>query len=296
MSFILSEEKYDKAKKLYPIARLKTKSKLKYIYYIEDKIPKIDEKFLQGLSHSDKEIIQQCIENNEEPDDDRLEKIYYEILDKMKHKKKRYVVPKGKTLEVLPDFNRIQKIYISAQSGAGKSTWASNWIRRYLEHYKDNEFYVLSCVDEDDVIDKLHPVRVDLDNVLSDPIDVQNELQDSVVLIDDCACITDIQTRKYVINLLNSIAQIGRHARCTLLNIVHNTLDRHNSKTILTEATSVVIFCRAGSNKQNIDYMERYCNFDKDLIKKILNLPSRFVCITRTYPNMIIHERGIFVV
>jgi len=295
MSFILSEDKYDKIKKIYPIARLKTKAPLKYLYYIEDKIQKIDDKLLVGLSDDDKQKIIQFIEDEEEPEDYRLEKIYYDILDKIKNTRKRYIASKGKRIEILPDFNRIEKLYIAANSGAGKSTFSSNWIRRYLEHYKDNEFVVLSCVDTDEVIDKLKPLRVNLNNLLSDPIDLESELSNTVVLIDDVACITNVYIRKYVINLLNSIAQTGRHFKTTLLNVVHNILDNHNSKTILTEATSVVIFCRSGSNKQNISYMERYCNFSRDQITKILNINSRWICIKRTFPNLIIHERGAYI-
>ena len=294
MSFILSEEKYDKIKKIYPIARLKTKIPLKYLYYIEDRVQKIDDKFLLGLSEDDKEIISRSIESQDEPENERLEKIYYDVLNKIKNTRKRYITPQGKRLELLPDFNRIEKLYIAAPSGAGKSTFASNWIRRYLEFYKDNEFIVLSCVDSDIVIDKLQPLRVNLNNVLSDPIDIENEMSNSIVLIDDCSCITNVHIRKYVINLLNSIAQTGRHYKITLVNVVHNLLDFHNSKTILTEATSVVIFCKSGSNKQNISYMERYCNFTKEQITKILNLPSRWVSIKRTFPNLIIHERGAY--
>jgi len=294
MSFILQECKFDKAKKLYPIARVKTKEKLQYLYYIQDKLDKIDDKFLEGLSQEDKDTINQAIQDKEEPEDERVQKIYYDVLHKMKHKKKRFVAPKGKKLEVLPNYNIIEKLYIAGQSGSGKSYFASNWIKNYLQHYPNNEFFLLSAVEEDEILDRLEPVRVDLDNLLQDPIDVKEEMVDSVVLIDDCASITNVNIRKYVINLVNQIAQLGRHYKTTLLNVVHNILDHHNSKTILVEATSVVIFCK-NNNKQNIDYLERYCNFDKEQITKVLNVPSRWICISKMYPNIILHERGAYI-
>lgn len=294
MSFILSEDKYDKTRKIYPIARVKTKAKQKYLYYIEDKVNKVDDKFLEGLSQNDKDIIIQSVQDLEEPEDERVQKIYYDILHKMKHKRKRFVVPKGKKLEVLPNYNIIEKLYIAGQSGSGKSYFASKWIKNYLQHYPKNEFYVLSAVDEDEVLDRLSPCRVDLDALLEDPIDVKDEMENSVVLIDDCASITNVYIRKYVINLVNQIAQLGRHYNTTLLNVVHNILDGHTSKSILVEATSVVIYCR-NNNKQNINYMERYCNFDKEQITKVINLPSRWVCISKMYPNIILHERGAYI-
>ena len=214
----------------------------------------------------------------------------------MKKETKKFISPRGTRLEVLPDYNIIQKLYIAGQSGAGKSTFASNWIRNYLKHYKENNFYVLSCVSRDDIIDELEPCRIELDDsLLEEPIDISTEMNNSVVLIDDCACITDVSVRKYVINLVNSIAQTGRHYKTTLVNIVHNILDHHNSKTILLEATSVIIFIK-NNNKQNIDYLERYCNFTKEQITKVLNLPSRWVCLNRTSPNIVIYERGAYVV
>ena len=294
MSFILQECKYDKAKNLYPIARVKTKEKARYLYYIEDKLDKIDEKFLEGLSDNDKVLISKAIKDKEEPDDERLERIYYDVLNKIKHQKKRFVVPRGKRLEVLPNYNMIEKLYIAGQSGSGKSYFASNWIKNYLDHYPENQFALLSAVEQDDILDRLEPERIDLDELLENNIDIASELPNSVVLIDDCASITNVYIRKYVVNLVNQIAQLGRHYNISLLNIVHNILDHYNSKTILVEATSVIIFCR-NNNKQNIDYMERYCNFSKEAIKKILNLPSRWVCISKMYPNIILHERGAYV-
>ena len=45
---------------------------------------------------------------------------------------------------------------VTGVSGSGKSTWSSQYIKNYLKQNKKNPFYVLSNVDEDEVIDILN--------------------------------------------------------------------------------------------------------------------------------------------
>lgn len=298
MSFTLSDLK--QKGKIFPLAKLRTRDKVKYIYYSDDK--KIDNNIVNdildesypNLSSGQKENIIASVKNQTEPSDQKLEQIYYSVLDKMKHNQAKYTVPSGKTLQVLPDFSRIEKLYICGVSGAGKSTFSAEFIKQYLKHYKDNEFYILSTVDDDEPLDKLQPIRIDLNSMLEDPISIKDELHNSIVLFDDTATISNTIVRKACNNLLDSCLEIGRHYNTTCINTSHMILDYRSSRKILNEATGVVIFCKAGSNVQNKKYLEIYAGLDKDQIKKIFNLPSRWVYIKRTPPQMVIFEKGCY--
>jgi hypothetical protein len=298
MSFVLSDLK--QKGKSFPLAKLRTRDKLKYIYYIEEKkldnnlINDILDESYSNLSTEQKNIIINSIKNQVEPSDSKLEKIYYSVLEKMKHNQAKYTVPSGKSLQVLPDFSRIEKLYCCGISGAGKSTFSAEFVKEYLKHYKENEFHILSTVDEDVPLDKLQPIRIDLNNMLEDPISIKDELHDSIVLFDDTATISNVLVRKACTNLLDACIEIGRHYNTTVINTSHMILDYRNSRKILNEATAVIIFCKAGSNVQNKKYLEIYAGLDKDQIKKIINLPSRCVYLKRTPPQMIIYEKGIY--
>jgi len=300
MSFILSTEKQRGNK--YPICKLRTRETNKYIYYVEDR--KINEDLVRDLINEyyplikdeEKKIVLDSVLNQTEPTDLKLEKIYYNILEKLKHRQARYIVPKGKKIQVLPDYSRIEKLYVCGVSGAGKSTFCSEWIKEYLKHYKDNEFYLLSGVDEDKPLDALEPIRVEIPNLLTDPLSLPDELQNSVVMFDDTATLSNPQLRKVCINLLEDCIETGRHYNITTLNTSHMCLDYRNSRKILNEATGVCLFCKAGSNIQNKKYMELYGGLDKDQITKILNLPSRWVYIKRTPPQMVVYEKGCYLI
>ena len=298
MSFTLSD--LQQKGKIFPLAKLRTRNTVKYIYYADDK--KIDNNIVNdildesysNLSSEQRKNIINSVKNQTEPIDPKLERIYYSVLDKMKHNQAKYTVPSGKTIQILPDFSRIEKLYICGVSGAGKSTFSAEFIKEYLKHYKENEFYILSTVDEDKPLDKLEPIRIDLTSMLEDPISIKDELHDSIVLFDDTATISNTIVRKACTNLLDSCIEIGRHYNTTVINTSHMILDYRSSRKMLNEATAVIIFCKAGSNIQNVKFLENYAGLDKFAIKKILNLPSRWVYIKRTPPQMVIYDKGCY--
>lgn len=298
MSFVLSTEK-NKGKK-FPLFKLRTKDKNKYVYYVDEKksdsnlIDDLINEVKSDLTQDEKNILKNSIENEIEPDNVKLEKLYYQIVEKLKHKRTRFIVPTGKKIQILPDFSRIEKLYVCGVSGAGKSTFSSEWIKEYLKHYPKNEFYILSGVNEDDPLDKLDPVRIDLQNMLQDPITVEDEFQDSIVLFDDTSTLSNPIIRKMCVNLLDDIVEVGRHYNTTVINTSHMILDYRNSRKILNEATGVCIFAKAGSNVQNKKYLYNYAGLDKEQVNKILNLPSRWVYLKRTPPQMVIFEKGAY--
>ena len=302
MSFKLKNSKFDKTKNRYPIARvIGGKDDKKYLYFYQDKKLHIDDlkpEFLASLnlSQEDKNLLNTALQEKLEPEEDRLDAIYYKILEEFGKKKERFILRGGGKLQVLPDFSRIEKLYICGISGSGKSTFSARWIKEYLRKYRTNEFYILSSIDEDEVLDKnLDPIRVDVDNLEDNPLDFE-EINNSIVLFDDCATISSAKTRKMCLGLLDHLLECGRHFNTTVINTSHVIMDYRNSRKILNEATSVVIFPKAGSNVQNINYMTNYCGFNTVQINKILNLPSRWVLIRRTFPQMIIHEKGSYLI
>ena len=101
-------------------------------------------------------------------------------------------------LQPLPNKNVVEKIYISAPSGAGKSTYAGKWIGEFAKMFKDDDILLFSSITRDKALDKHDPTRITLDNdLLNDPIE-PNEIPNSLVIFDDVDTIRDRNMRKYM--------------------------------------------------------------------------------------------------
>ena len=298
MSFTLTKTKRSCE---YPIAKVRGgKDNGAYLYLNKHRasladIPKTKLDKL-NLSDTDKAELNDALKSGLEPDDEELTKIFYNFLDYIKEKNCKFTLRTGGKLEPLPNPKIVEKVLISGISGSGKSTFAAEYIRNYLKQHRGNEFYIISSVDEDDVLDKLEPERLDYNNIAEEGIHL-NELEDSIVLFDDISTIQPKSVRKVVEGVRNSLLECGRHSRTSVIAISHLITNHHESRITLNEAQSIVLFPR--SNARAIrKYLSEYQQFDKDLISRCLNLKSRWFMIkgvaSGVHVPIIIYERGAF--
>ena len=92
--------------------------------------------------------------------------------------------------QITPRFDMVERILICGQSGSGKSTIASNWIKDYLS-IKDKDVFLLSRVEEDKPLDEIKLLqRVDLKQFSVSPeefalngLDTE-EFKNSIVILD----------------------------------------------------------------------------------------------------------------
>ena len=198
-------------------------------------------------------------------------------------------------LQPLPNRSIIEKVYISAPSGAGKSTYAGKWLGEFAKMFKEDDIYLFSSITKDKALDKHDPTRITLDNeLLNDPIE-PDEIPNSLVIFDDVDTIRDNRMRRYMETLRDHILEVGRHFNIRMLITSHLLSNYTATRRILNEATSVVVFPRSGSGSYHIKtFLKTYCGFDKDQTKKFLNLPSRWIAIYRSYPQYVIYEKGCY--
>lgn len=193
--------------------------------------------------------------------------------------------------------NRIvdrEVVYISGPSGAGKSTWCSNYIEEYKKVFPKNEIVLFSRKPEDPALDIHNPLRIDLDqSIVDDPIDL-TELQDSLVIFDDCATINNKKVREAVLNLMEDVLECGRSYHISILATSHQLMNYKETRTLLNEATQVVFFPNAGSQYHVKRFLKVYCGLDRDNIKTIMKLPTRYCMINKSYPNYLLYEFGLF--
>lgn len=187
-------------------------------------------------------------------------------------------------------------LYIAGPSGSGKSTYAANYLREYKKAYPDNPIVLFSRKPEDDVLDQLDPIRIKLDfeNMIDNPLTL-DDLKDTACIFDDIDTISNKEIKEAVQSLRDDILEVGRSYHITCISTSHLLTNYKATRTLLNEATSITFFPKSGSS-HGIKYcLKQYCGVnDKAQLKKILNLPSRWVTIQKTYPMYCLYSFGAY--
>lgn len=201
------------------------------------------------------------------------------------------------TIIPVPNLKTRDCYYVSGPSGSGKSTFTSNYARQWKKffHEKDNHVVLFANVAEDAVLDKLNPLRIPLDqNLIMDPVQL-NELSNCLVIFDDTDQLSDKDLQNAVNNLKNKILEQGRHNNIYCLITSHLQSDYAKTRTVLNESSHVVFF--PGTNAMQIKkFLTTYVGLNSKQIQNLFNLQNttRWICIKKTYPMLVIYEKGIF--
>ena len=168
------------------------------------------------------------------------------------------------------------RIGVFGPSGVGKSTWISNFLKKYLEYYPKNHIYVFSPKIDDPAfkgIKNLDYVKLD-SSVVEFPFEVA-EFANSVCLFDDIESITDKQINLSVRRFRDQCYEIGRApSNITTIAVHHIILANEKTKIILNESDQVVLFPK--SNFSAIEALcRRYYGMTKDQLAYIRDIPSQ---------------------
>lgn len=286
------------------------KKKEKQVIYIKDndlddseinhkeKAKLLPKSFFKGLPPANEQLLKTAINTNKKAmiaDNLNLQAKYDTAQEELKKLTKKYLelpTELGK-IEPIP-MSESSRIGVFGPSGVGKSTWISNFIKKYLEYYKDNKVYVFSPKLDDPAFKKiknLHYVKLD-DSLVKDPLDV-SEFKDSICLFDDIESITDKKLNNAVRVFRDQCYEVGRAPHnITTIAVHHVILANDRTKIILNESDEVVLFPK--SNFSAISNLcKRYYGFTKDQLEYLRDVPSRWALIKRSYPTTIISENAI---
>jgi 3-methyladenine DNA glycosylase AlkC len=187
--------------------------------------------------------------------------------------------------------------YIIGRSGSGKSYFIKKWIQNfYHELYKKRPVYVFSYLDSDKTLDELKYLkRIKLDEEFLDDDEISiKDFANSCVIMDDIDNIKNKAIKRKVDNLLNEILTVGRHHNVSALITRHTATNGQDTKIILAESHSYVIFPSGVGNRPLKYLLDNYLGLDSKQIKKIKNSKSRYVCIQRTFPLSVVSEKECY--
>lgn len=198
-------------------------------------------------------------------------------------------------IQLLPNTKTRDTNYIAGKSGSGKSTWISKYLSWYKKMYPDNKIFLFSRLAEDEVLDQYNPIRISLnEELVTDPIDPDEELCDSLCIFDDTDTIKDKNIKKAINDLKDDILQIGRHENVFVCIVSHLINNYKETRTILNESMYITFFPSSGS-PHGIRYMlKNNMGLDKKQIERIMNLPSRWVTLKNSCPLAVIYETGVY--
>ena len=233
------------------------------------------------------------------------ENIDIDLLDKVRDNKinepkeinnKREIKIKDGEISPFPntDPNQTDALFVAGPRGSGKSYFCSDYISLYKKVYPKNRFILFSTKPEDECLDKLRPLRIEInDELLEEPIEL-DELRNSLVLFDDIDGTADKELKAELFRLYNLILQNGRSYGITVIITYHNITDYKMTRETLNNSSHCVIFPQSGATAQNKYMLKTYCGLEKYQIDKIMSLDSRWVMIKKYAPMMVIYSKGVY--
>lgn len=197
-------------------------------------------------------------------------------------------------IEIMPNIDSRECIYISGPSGSGKSYFCNNYIDKYNKLFPNNDIYLFSKVDNDSSLSNKNIKKIEITkDIIKDPIKVE-ELNNSLVLFDDTDTIREKDIAKEIDNLKDDLLSTGRHESTYVLITSHQIMNYNRTRLIIAESHAVVFFLNSGSSYHIRRFLNVYCGCDKKTILKILNLKSRWCFIYLRAPRYVVCESSIF--
>lgn len=191
--------------------------------------------------------------------------------------------------------NERQILYITGASGSGKSYYVNKYGNEYRKKFKNNPIYLFSSVQDDTSLKIPDLKRIRLDEAFLNTDLTASDFKDCLVIFDDTDVINNKLILKKVNLILDTILQTGRHHGTSVIYTSHTACNGSQTKVILNEAHSVTIY-PSGLGGRSIKYLlDQYFGLDKEQIRKIKRLPSRWVSILKTYPMIVLYEKGAYV-
>jgi hypothetical protein len=184
--------------------------------------------------------------------------------------------------------------YITGCSGSGKSYYTRKYCAEFAKLFPKRNIYLFSSISSDDSIDSLKGLnRIKLSPEFIEENWEIEDFRDCLVIFDDTDCITDKKTRNKVNSILNMILETGRHTNTYCIYTSHLACAGNDTKRILNEANSITFFPETAGGRTLKYLLESYMGLDKNQIKKIKALPSRWITVCKSYPRAIITEKDI---
>lgn len=200
------------------------------------------------------------------------------------------------TIQQIPNKQQERQIlYITGASGSGKSYYTQLYCSEYKKLYPKNDIYLFSSINEDSSIDKIKGLqRFILDDAFLKEEITAEDFRNSMVIFDDTDVISNKALKFKINSILNILLETGRHFNASVIYTSHIATAGIDTKRILNEAHSITIFPSSLGGRSLKYLLDNYLGFDKEQIKKVKKLDSRWTTICKTFPMVILSEKEAY--
>lgn len=202
-------------------------------------------------------------------------------------------IPDKGHLVVVPVMQGREVVYICGPSGVGKSTWSAQYIYNYLSLFPDRRVFVFSRLKIDPLLDEMGCIEIPIDEQIGE-IDIIRDMKNCLCLFDDIDTIPDKALREKVYAISADILETGRHNNISIIITSHlaKGVDRNVARTNINEAHKFVFFPKAGNSADYTKLLKDNLGIETRVVNEILQVPSRWVCVSRLFPQYYFHEKG----
>jgi adenosyl cobinamide kinase/adenosyl cobinamide phosphate guanylyltransferase len=206
----------------------------------------------------------------------------------------------GKLIPI-PSIDERSIDYIAGPSGSGKSTYAANLAKSFKKIFPEKDFFIFSRTNSknDPAFKGVKQIQVTIDeSIVENPIDITKELTNGcLILFDDCNTISDDKQKKAIDHLMKDILEVGRKLNIWIIITNHLVIpdERKLARAMMNEMQSLTVFPKSGSAQQISYCLKHYYGLSKKQIEQIINLPSRWVTIYKSYPQCVLYDKGAYI-
>lgn len=191
------------------------------------------------------------------------------------------------------------RVYISGQSFCGKSYMAGQLAKDYNKLFPKNKVALISFVENDKSLNDKNiknfiQCKID-DSILSDPLELE-EFHDKLVICDDIEAFGDKAIIKELELFTNKLVNTGRHKNIDVIICRQKLMAGSKTSDLLNGVHQIIAFPKTASRFQLMNYLDRYLHMPKKTIKKIMDVPSRWVLINTSNPVYVLHAKGAFII
>jgi energy-coupling factor transporter ATP-binding protein EcfA2 len=212
---------------------------------------------------------------------------------------KHYIVDDGKFFQIPNEKTRC--VLVAGPSGSGKSTWVRNYASMYKTIYPDAKIWLFSRKDYDPSLDGLELTRIILsDDLVANPLEIEEVSRaspgGSMVIFDDCDCVTSNQLSKSIFAFQMQLLELGRQWNIQVViaqHLIIGVKSQQQARVILNEMGSLVVFPGAGSANQISYALTKYYGLTKKQINLLMNMKTRSLSIIKMYPQFVIAEHEL---
>lgn len=201
----------------------------------------------------------------------------------------------------------VSNLFVTGSQGSGKSVFCKDYLKVFLEIYKQAPIFLISEGEKDEVLDPYITKRIMPNSIIEEDLkfsdfqDIAEEYEAIAIIFDDIDALPSDKKngflKKRVYELMNSIINNSRKYRIHVLFTSHNAMEGAYTGTMIRSCSNWVFF--TGTINKNIERCAiNYFDFTKPQFNRLKELAekenSHWISVATTIPKVIITEHSIF--